>query len=80
MPQRSTPRSTRRHMGRPSLLGEPAETITAYLPQSTIRQLRRMGEGSLSAGIRRAALLCQNIPTDLLRQLNEQMDDAAMVD
>lgn len=46
---------TKRPVGRPALFDEPVERRTVRLPPAVISKLTKHGDGSLSAGIVKAA-------------------------
>lgn len=75
--QRATQRATsagapptrRRRAGRPPVLDEQAERVCLYVPVSAVRVLRRVGDGNLSAGLRKLTIMYELMPDALRTQL-----------
>lgn len=57
------------------MLDEPAQTIGVYATQSTIRLLRRLGNGNLSAGLRALTIICERIPDHTRAQILAQRQE-----
>jgi len=53
MPKPKPTPPTRRVMGRPTLYGEPMQRVLVSLPESVVEELRREGDGYISAGLRK---------------------------
>lgn len=66
----SMPKPKRRpEDGRPPLHGEPTQMVTARVPVSGVRTLRRVGDGNLSQGVCRLILLYYKLPEAVREEL-----------
>lgn len=61
-------------MGRPRMLHEPCAVLAAYVPISLIRAIRRLGDGNMSAGVRRMGLIFRKLTEEQIELLLHDED------